>query len=59
MLTATFAAGALYLKQVETTWGGALFMALPFLLVRFALSRDEMESMLRVLRKGLPLAEGP
>jgi len=59
VLTATFAAGALYLKQVETTWGGALFMALPFLLVRFALSRDEMESMLRVLRKGLPLAEGP
>ncbi|QWV95950.1 flippase [Geomonas nitrogeniifigens] len=52
------AVAALYLKQLQPLWGAALFVLLPFLLVRFCLSKEEMESILRIFRKGLPLANG-
>ena len=57
LISAMVAIAAYYLKQVETAWGIALFLILPVLLVRFALSREETEALYRIVKKGFPLTE--
>lgn len=58
VITALCAVVGMYLKQSQSVLAIGLFILLPFLLFRFCLSKDEMEAVLRIFRKGLPIADG-
>jgi len=56
VLSASFALAALYLKQFQAAWALVLFLVLPFILARIAMSKAEIESILRVWKRFIPLA---